>query len=400
MVISLLLATALQDWPQFRGPDGQGHASVRALPLRWSDGEKIAWRTAVDGLGWSSPAVANGRAWITTATDGGRSLRVQAFDVADGRRLLDVEVARLAAPEKIHPKNSHASPTAVVAGERVYVHFGSYATACLGTDGKVIWRQELRYMPVHGPGGSPALVGDVLVVSCDGGDRQFVAGLDAASGRVRWSTPRTGGTSQKKFAFSTPLVLDGPGRPQVVSPGAGVAGAYEAATGRLLWQVRYDEGYSVIPRPVRGHGLIFLGTGYDRPALLAIREGGSGDVTETHVAWRMERSAPHSASPLLVGDELYVVSDNGVATCLDAKTGAVCWQERVGGRFSASPFFAAGRIYLQDEDGATTVLQPGRIHRVLARNEIKGRTLATPAPLEGALLIRTDKELIKIAGTD
>ncbi len=213
-------------------------------------------------------------------------------------------------------------------------------------------------------------------------------------------TPEPDGSSgvrqPRMFAFATPLTIEVDGRKQVVCPGAGAVVAYDPDTGRPLWQVDYPGGYSVIPRPVYGHGLVFVGTGYDRPSLLAIRPTGSGNVTETHVAWRLDRSAPHTPSPLLVGDELYVVSDNGIASCLDARTGKIHWQKRLGGKFSASPLFAAGRIYLQAEEGEGIVIAPGTTYRELARNRLEPRTFASYAVAGDTLLIRTEFHLYRI----
>ncbi len=397
MTIAALLLSLAQDWPQFRGPDGQGHSAVTALPLAWSDASSnIRWRTPVEGLGWSSPVVAGGKIWLTAAV-GGASLRAVALETASGKKLHEVELFRLPSAPPIHRKNSHASPTPILDGDRVYVHFGPYGTACLSADGKVVWKREVKYAPVHGPGGSPALVGELLIFSCDGSDVQQVVALDRKTGEIRWRTPREPLPIQKKFAFCTPLAIDVAGKTQVVLPTAGAVTSYDPANGRALWTVRYGEGYSVVPRPVFGHGLVFVGTGFDRPTLIAVRPDGRGDVTDTHVAWTLERGAPHNPSPLLVGDELYVVSDQGIATCIDARTGKVHWQERLGGAFSASPLFAAGRIYFLDENGATTVVKPGKAFEKLARNEVKGRTLASLVPLEGALLLRTDTQLLRIA---
>ena len=397
LLLGASLPVRAQDWPQFRGPEGQGHSSVAKLPLKWSDTSKnITWKTPIDGLGWSSPAIADGKIWLTTATDSGRSLRAVCLDAKSGRQVVNVEVIRRPAAGRIHRKNSHASPTPILDGDRVYVHFGTYGTACLTTAGKRVWRQELRYSHVHGPGGSPALHEDLLIINCDGGNVQFVTALDRRNGRLRWKTPRLKASYQKKFAFSTPLVIDVNGRKQVVSPGANRVASYDPANGRLIWHVTYEGGYSVIPRPVFGHGLVFIGTGFDRPTLIAVRVDGRGDVTDSHVAWRLTRNAPHSPSPLLVGDEIYIVSDRGVATCLDARTGKEHWQERLGGNFSASPLYAAGRIYFQDEDGATTIIKPGKTFDVLAKNEVTGRTFASLAPIEGALFLRTDKHLLRI----
>jgi outer membrane protein assembly factor BamB len=393
----LLLCALAQDWPQFRGPDGQGHSDVKSLPLEWSETSgNIAWRAPIEGLGWSSPVIAEGRIWLTTATEGGKSLRAVCLDTATGRELHNVEVFRRDAPGKIQTKNSHASPTPIIDGDRVYVHFGPYGTACLSREGRALWKQEVRYNSVHGPGGSPALHGELLIANYDGSESPAVIALDRKSGTVRWKKPRVENTYEKKFSFCTPLVITVKGAAQVVSPAAGGVSSYDPRTGEQIWHVKYVGGYSVVPRPVHGHGLVFVSTGFDKAALLAIRTDGKGDVTETHVAWRLDKEAPKTPSPLLVGDELYVVSDAGVATCLDAKSGKVHWQERVGGATSASPLYAAGRICFLDEKGQTTIIKPDRTFGTLAKNQVKGRTFASLAPIEGALFLRTDTHLLRI----
>ncbi len=397
IVLCLFSRCVAEDWTQFRGPDGQGHSKVKKLPLKWGDNsDNLTWKARIDGLGWSSPVVSNNQIWLTTATDQGRSLRAVCLDAKTGRELHNIEVFRKDVAGRIHRKNSHASPTPILDDDRVYVHFGTYGTACLSTDGKVLWRQTLRYKHVHGPGGSPELVDGLLIINCDGGNKQTVVGLDKDTGKIRWQTPRAPNTYGKKFAFSTPLAIDVNGRQQVVSPGASGVTSYHPETGKSIWHVTYTGGYSVVPRPVYGHGLVFLSTGFDRPTVLAIRTNGMGNVTDTHVAWKLERGAPHSPSPLLIGDELYLISDRGIATCLEAKSGKVLWQERIGGNFSASPLYAAGRIHLLDENGATTIIEPGKTYTQLAKNEITGQTLASLVPIEGALLLRTDTQLYRI----
>ncbi|MCA9248232.1 MAG: PQQ-binding-like beta-propeller repeat protein [Planctomycetales bacterium] len=400
LICVALFPTLLQsadNLPQFRGPTGQGHYPVNRAPLQWSEAaDNVAWKVEIDGLGWSSPVVADGQIWLTTATDEGRSLRVLALDIDSGKERLNSEVFHREEAGTIHAKNSHASPTPIIAGDRVFVHFGTYGTACLATSGSVVWRREIEYKHVHGPGGSPELVDNVLVISCDGGDRQFVVGLDANSGQTLWQTERPENPHAKKFAFSTPLAIEEGGANQVVSPGAGGVSSYDPHSGREIWRVDYPEGYSVIPRPVRGLGMVFVSSSFDKPRLLAIRTDGAGNVTESHVAWKLDRGAPHSASALLVDRELYIVSDRGVAACLDAATGEVHWQERLGGNFSASPLLAAGRIYFQNEQGETTIILPGKQYQELAKNELPGRTLATPTPIEGALLVRTETALYRI----
>jgi outer membrane protein assembly factor BamB len=390
------------DWPEFRGPDGQGHARG-SLPTEWGPDRNVAWKQAIPGSGWSSPVVSGGRVYLTAAVPVEKSptkdlsLRALCLDAKSGRVVWDVEAIRQngARVPGIQSKNSNASPTPIVAGKRLYVHFGHLGTACLDLDGKVIWRQtELRYAPVHGNGGSPILVDDLLIFSIDGDDKQCVVALGAADGRVKWKTDRRS-RAYKKFSFHTPLLIEVNGKQQVISAGSDVASAYDPKTGEEIWHVRY-EGYSVIPRPVYGHGLLYIVTGYDRPSLIAVRPDGKGDVTNTHVAWRMTRNAPHTPSPLLVGDELYTVSDGGWASCLDAKTGRVHWSERLGGGFSASPLTADGKVYFQNEAGVGFVVRAGTKYELLAKNDLKERTLASYAAADGALFIRTAKHLYRI----
>jgi outer membrane protein assembly factor BamB len=374
------------------------------MPLEWGPEKNVVWKTAIPGSGWSSPVVTNGQVILTAAVPIGDdekadvALRTFCVDADNGRIVWNVEVFRQSAAEapKIHTKNSHASPTPLISGDRVFVHFGHQGTACLSTNGKILWRnQELKYPPVHGNGGSPILVDDLLVFSCDGASDPFVVALDAASGDVRWKTPRPGETV-KKFAFSTPLLITAGGRRQIISPGAGSVGAFDPKTGHEIWRVRYD-GYSVIPRPVFGHGLVYISTGFDSPEVLAIRPDGSGDVTDTHVAWRQSRGAPNSPSMLLVGDELYFVSDRGIASCVDAKSGKVHWQERVGGGHSASPVYSDGRIYFQNEQGTGIVVKADKKFEKLAENALRERTLASHAIADNSLFLRSEKHLYRIA---
>ena len=400
MVFSLLLAAQLvlaaEDWPQFRGPGGQGHSSETGLPIEWSETKNVAWKVPVPGRGWSSPVVAGGRVWLTSATNVQRdtSLRLMAFEAETGKPALDVEVFRVRGTDLLNPKNSHASPTPIVEGDRVYVHFGAQGTAAVSTSGTVLWKTRLQYESQHGNGGSPELAGDVLVINCDGFDQAFVAALDKNTGKVRWRRDRREPHSQ---AYSTPLAIQAGDRAQVVSVGAFTASSYDVQTGKELWRVSYADGFSNVPRPVYGAGLVFIATGFNQPSLLAVRPDGTGDVTKSHVAWKLSRGAPLTPSPIVVGDALYLVSDNGIASCVDARTGEVRWQQRFGHAYSASPVFADGRLYFMDEEGRTTVLAPGTNAAPLAVNALDGGTLASMAVSGRAFFIRTVTHLYRIA---
>ena len=392
----LASAAAHAQWPEFRGPTGQGHSTDQGLPIDWSESRNIIWKREVPGRGWSSPVIDGDRVWLTTAikTSGGASLRAMAFAVDTGAPLVDVEVFKSRRVDALNPKNSLASPTPIVAGNRVYVHFGQDGTAALTTTGEMVWKAQLRYESQHGSGGSPVLYRDLLIVNCDGADDAYVAALDVNTGKVRWRTARRMPFDQ---AYATALVVRVGERDQLVSPGAYRAVAYDPLTGKEIWRVGYADGFSNVPRPVAGHGLVYIATGFQQPTLLAVRADGSGDVSRSHVVWKISRGAPLTPSPLLVGDELYFVSDGGILSAVDARSGEGLWQHRLEGGFSASPVFADGRIYLQSEDGVTTVIAPGREYRQLAVSRLDGATLASPAVAQRSFFLRSDRHLYRIA---
>jgi outer membrane protein assembly factor BamB len=398
VALGIAAAAFAQDWPEFRGPGGQGHSSERGLPLTWGEGKNVAWKTKLPGLGWSTPVVSGGRVWLTTAIETRSvSLRVLAFDVATGREVVNVEAFNIPSYRReINPKNSWASPTPVIDGDRIYVHFGADGTAALTTTGDIVWKARFEYQSQHGAGGSPIVYGDLLIFNCDGSDVAFVVALDKRTGKVRWKTNRGFPADQ---AYTTPLVIRAGDRDQLISVGAFRARAYDPSTGKEIWRVRYDDGFSNVPRPVFAHGLVYIATGFQQPSLLAVRPDGTGDVTRTHIAWTLKRGAPLTPSPLVVGDELYVITDGGIATCVDAKSGNLIWQQRLGGTYSASPVFADGRIYFLAEQGVTTVIAPGRQFNKLAANALDGGLLASMAISGGSLFLRTDSHLYRLVET-
>ena len=322
------------------------------------------------------------------------SLRALAFDVASGREVVNTEVFRVDRPEALNAKNSYASPTPIVDGDRVYVHFGAQGTAALTTTGEIVWKTRLAYQSQHGNGGSPALHGDLLIVNCDGnGGDAYVAALDVKTGKTRWKTaaPRSLPTRPTRHRWSS-------------APATAISRQRRGVSRRGLrsgqrpgiWRVAYDDGFSNVPRPVFGQGLVFIATGFQQPTLIAVRPDGTGDVTRSHVAWTLRRGAPYTPSPILVGDELFIVNDAGIATCVDAKTGTIHWQQRLGGNYSASPVYADGRIYFLSEEGVTTVIEPGTTFKRLATSQLDGATLASMAVAERSFFIRTQTHLYRI----
>ncbi len=392
------------DWPQFRGPDGQGHGNGEKLPSKWSELTNIAWKTELPGHGWSSPVIHGNNIWMTAAVVEGNSLKLLRVDKTTGKLEQEITVFQVATPGKVHSKNSHASPTPIIDDGKIYVHFGAHGTACVEETGKVLWKSTLNYYHHHGPAASPILVGHRLIVPCDGYEKsfydgetksgvtdfQFVAALKTESGEVDWKTARQG-----RHSYATPLLIEVDGKKQIISPGGDRVAAYDPDTGTEIWSVRYT-GYSVVPRPVYGNGLLYICTGYDSAQLLAIRPDGNGDVTDTHVAWTYKQSVPFTPSPILVGDELYIVNDGGIGTCLDAKTGKMLWKRRFGGNFSASPIVADNKLYFVAEEGTTHVLEPGKEYKRLSMNKVNGTTYASPAVSGSALFLRSDKALYRI----
>lgn len=407
MTGGLLPLASGEDWPEFRGPTGQGHSNATGVPTRWSPAQNVVWKTALAGTGWSSPVVVGDKIYLTTAVPAGgqevpeadRSLRVLCLNAADGVTVWDKEVflQKAADAPKIHKKNSHASPTVVAEAGKIYAHFGHQGTACLdAATGDITWStREFAYKPVHGNGGSPVIVDELLIFNADAAENPSVIALEKATGKLKWRFARQSG-AKSKFSFCTPLLIEVNGARQLITPGSGVVNALDPLTGSEIWRVDYGMGYSVVPRPIYAHGLIFLSSGYDSPVAMAIRPDGKGDVTATHVAWKITKRAPHNPSMLVVGELLYMVADNGILSCIEPKTGKVVWEERTTGPISASLLQAGGNIYLQDEAGLGVVVKPGKMHNIVAKNDLKERSLATPAVIGSDLLIRTQGNLYRI----
>lgn len=387
-------------WTQFRGPGGQGHALDASPPVEWSERDGVVWKTEVPGLGHSSPVIWGDQVWVTTASTAGSSLGAVGLDIASGKTLHSITIFQPSKVDKIHENNSYASPTPVIEAGRLYCHYGRYGTACLDTStGEVLWTNDHLVIDHQGgPGSSPVLCEDLLIVPCDGADAQYIVALDVRSGEVRWKRERSAPFREDpvtRRAFSTPLVIEHAGRKQVVCPGADQLQAYDPRTGEELWQVRYV-GFSTVPCPVGGDGMIYFCTGFFDAELWAVRVDGVGDVTETHVAWKYRGTVPETPSPILIDGRIYLVSNTGVGTVIDAATGKRLSQFRLGGNYSASPLYAAGQLYFCSEEGLTRVVTPADRPKVGESNRLVGSIRASPAAVGKALFIRTDKAVYRI----
>jgi hypothetical protein len=400
LFVAATTALAGENWPNFHGPGNNNHSDATGLPLTWSETENIVWKTPIHDSGWSSPVIWANQIWLTTATDDGKQSFVLCVDRRNGKVLHDLKLFDNENPEDIRKYNTFASPTPVVEAGRAYVHFGSYGTACLDTNtANVVWaRRDLPCLHWRGPGSSPVIYKNLLIVHFDGYDFQYVVALDKATGETVWKKERRVdyGTDDGdiKKAYATPLVIEAAGRTQLISPTSKAALALDPETGEELWRVRFD-GFSVAARPIFGNGMLYINTGFPRGALLAVRPDGVGDVTSS-IVWTAGKSLPSKPSSLLIGDSIFSVDDEGVATCLDAKTGVTIWARRIGGKFTASALYADGRIYLFGEDGKTTVIAPEREYKELAVNQLADGFRSSPAVAGRALFLRTEKNLYRI----
>lgn len=399
-----------KNWPQFRGPSGLGVSEARGLPLTWGENQNVVWKTPIHGRAWSSPVVQDGRVWLTTATEDGRVLSVVGVDCGSGKIVLDKTLFEVEKPQFAHKFNTYASSTPVAEPGRVYVTFGSPGTACLDAKtGSVLWeRRDFVCNHFRGAGSSPILHGDLLIMNYDGSDFQFVVALDKKTGKTVWrkersidhkdlgpdGKPQAEGDFRK--AFATPHVAMFAGKPLLISQGAKAAYGYEPSTGRELWRVEERTSHSGGTRPVVNDDTIFFPSGWSQGFVLAVKPGGTGDVTQSHVVWSSKRNVPKKPSLILAKDLMFTIDDGGFAGCLDAKSGDEIWRERVGGNYSASPLLAEGRLYVFSEEGKTTVLEASRAFHLLATNQLEDGFMASPAVSGKALILRTKSALYRI----
>lgn len=422
----LLLTTALlpaalwaanpNEWPDFRGPTSDGLVPLgpggvaRGLPLQWSETNNVKWKTAIPHRGWSSPIVLGNQVWITSATLDGREYFGLCADATSGELLYNEKLFSCEKPEALgNNVNCYATPSAVIEPGRVYLHFGSYGTACLDTETKqVLWkRNDLPCRHYRGPASSPVLFRDLLILTMDGVDVQYLVALDKKTGKTVWKTDRSvewndahvpgqmARDGDLRKAHSTPLIVEANGKLQLLTPGAKAAYGYDPSTGKELWRVQYN-AWSAAPRPLYADGLAFFVTGLGRTELWAVRVDGQGDVTDTHIRWKGTAMVAKTASPILANGLLYMVSDEGMVTCLEPATGEQLWRERISGNYAASPILADGRLYFFSQQGKTTVIKPARQFELLASNVLDSGFMASPAVAGNAFFLRTKTHLYRV----
>jgi outer membrane protein assembly factor BamB len=423
------------DWPQWRGPASSGVSSEGGLPLRWSAAEGVAWKAKLAGFGASSPVVTGGLVVVTSqvgsyrasgggdpllarddqslaarehamsgppmasgAGRGGLSLAVEAFRAADGTRAWEYRIAATGELPKLHEKHNLATPTPVSDGERIYAWFGNGQVVALDKQGRELWKRHLgaeygSFVTPWGHGSSPMLYKDLLILLCDHQPVAYLLALDKRTGERRWKVDQTG----NRVSHSTPVVAPGPQGDELIVNSSARIEAYDPVTGTLLWHAG-EERQTPIPSAVFSDGVIYLSRGYRNSDVLAIRPGGRGDVTKTHLQWRIPNGASYVPSILHYQGLIYMTNEVGVVTCADAATGQRLWQGRLDGVFFASPVAGDGKVYLVSETGETFVLRAGRKQEVLARNPLDERFLASPAISDGRLFLRGDGVLLAIGG--
>ena len=413
IILTLSALAARADWPEFRGPSGDGHVTGNAgLPLHWSETSNVKWKTEIPQEGICTPVVMNGQVWLTTATADGHDFFVICVDADSGKVRVNEKLFHNDNPESLgngKGMNTYATPSGAIEPGRVYVHFGKFGTACLDTStSKVLWkRDDLPCRHYRGPSSSVVLFENLVILTMDGADLQYVVALDKKNGKTVWKTNRSAKWNDENVpgqmakdgdlrkAHSTPLIVTVAGKPHMISAGAKAAYGYDPRDGREIWRVDHED-YSVAPRPVFENGLAFIVTGFNKRELWAVKTDMTGDVTDSAIVWKLKKGVGKYASPILVDGLLYTASDESFITCLEATTGQTVWTERVGGKYAASPIYGDGRLYFFSQQGPTLVVKPGRTLNVLATNTLAAGCMASPAADGKSLYVRTKTHLYRI----
>lgn len=406
ITVSIVLAVATickaENWPCFRGPSRQGISHETRVPTEWSDTSNVVWKTAIPGQGWSSPIVFEDRVFVTTAADDGVSFRLVCLDRQTGSILWDTQVINQKAGHK-QPLNSYASSTPLTDGNCVYVLAADGTFASVSWDGEVRWtRHHADFHGEHGLAVSPVLYNDLLIAPFDGSssgpdnklgwqkpwDKAVVFALDKKSGAIRWRGQR----GLSRIAHVTPQIVTHDALDQLVSGAGDVIQGFDPNTGERIWTAT-NTGEGVVPSIVVGDGLVFATSGFGESAIRAVRLGGTGNITKTHIAWEVTEDVPKIPSMLYSSPYLFLVTETGVVRCLNGADGSEIWRQRLGGKYSASPVWAEGKIYFLSEKGKTTIIEAGPEYKVVAENEIGAKCCASPAISHGCIFIRSESHL-------
>lgn len=397
------------NWTHFRGSNLNGIANVDKPPLKWSDDSNIKWKTEIHGKGWSSPVVFDNQIWVTSAKEDGSELFAICTDFQTGNIIHDIKVFTPADVPGKHSVNTYATPTPCIEKNFVYVHYGSLGTACIRTsDGSIVWkRTDLKCEHAQGPGSSPIIYKNLLILHYEGTDVRFIVALDKATGKQIWRSDRPEEpyvplTKIGRKSYVTPLIINVKGRNLLISNGSAVCIAYEPETGKEVWRV-VRGAESTISMPFAEKGVVFFYTGYmidkdgsDFSELMAVNPDGRGDITGTNVLWKKRVERLQLLTPVIKDGLIYTVDTKNNLMCLEASTGNEIWTSRLKANFNASPVYAAGNIYLFSIKGETLVIKEGRKLEIVAQNQIKDQIWATPAFLRNSIILRTDKYLCRI----
>ena len=406
---SVLISFSQDNWTHFRGTNMDGWATVDTAPLHWSDSTNVVWKIPVKGQGWSSPVVFGQQVWLTSASKDGKEFFTFCFDLKTGKLLDEKTIFTAEEPQRIHSTNSYATPTPCIEEGFVYVHYGTFGTACINTENfEVVWkREDMPCDHMQGPASSPILYKNMLIVHLEGTVDPYVVALDKHTGETIWKSVRPKEIYDKlepvyRKSYQTPIVITVDGRDLLISNSAYLCFAHDVNTGEVVWTIEY--GYdSTVSQPLYYNGLVFVNSGWifldNKPYFtrqFAVDPTGKGDVSQTHVKWMYEDEVPQIPTPVIVDGKMYMVHDRGMATCLDAMTGKVVWKEKLSGNFNSSPVYAAVNLYFFNVKGDCTIIKPGDSFQKVAENSIGETVKTVPVFVNGKMILRTEKHLYQI----
>jgi outer membrane protein assembly factor BamB len=407
--ILIFYLSGQNSWTHFRGDHLDGQAKGHSYPVMFGEEQNVVWKTEISGLAWSSPVVLGDQIWITTATRNGDKLSALCLDFETGDIVAEILLFEPGQVQNIHATNSFATPTPALEAGYIYVHYGTFGTACISTsDFSVVWmRSDMNCDHMQGPASSVVLHGDMLIVHIEGTDVQYIAALDKRTGKTIWKTHRPADLYRDippvyKKAYTTPIVVNLNGKDVLVSNGAQLCVAYDIQTGKELWSFWYGHD-STVGMPLVYGDIVYFNSGWifeeDKAGYVkffAVNPAGSGDITQTNLLWKLEEDIPQITTPVIADGRIYMVHERGTLTCVDALTGYVLWKERLKGQFNASPVYAGGYIYIPEVRGTVYIIKPGALYEPVGENRLEGTIKATPAFAGGNIILRTENNLYRI----